>query len=119
MRKETFITYRTVSDVSGPLLVVEQTHNVAYNEVVRIRSPTGQLLTGTVLETGRGKAVIQVFEGTSGLDTHSTAVRFIGETLKLPVSSEILGRVLDGSGNPLDNGPPLTAEDHWDIYGSP
>ncbi|MHA1771345.1 MAG: V-type ATP synthase subunit B [Candidatus Thorarchaeota archaeon] len=119
MSKETSITYRTVSDVSGPLLVVENTHNVAYNEVVKIRSPSGELLTGTVLETGRGKAVIQVFEGTSGLDTTFTAVRFIGETLKLPVSTEILGRVLDGSGEPLDGGPPLTAEDHWDIYGSP
>ena len=119
MSKETAITYRTVSDVSGPLLVVENIHNVAYNEVVKIRSPSGAILTGTVLETGRGKAVIQVFEGTSGLDTTYTAVRFIGETLTLPVSTEILGRVLDGSGDPLDKGPPLTAEDHWDIYGSP
>ncbi len=119
MRKETTITYRTVSDVSGPLLVVENIHDVAYNEVVKIRAPSGETLTGTVLETGRGRAVIQVFEGTRGLDTELTAVRFIGETLKLPVSSEILGRVLDGSGNPLDRGPPLTAEDHWDIYGSP
>jgi V/A-type H+-transporting ATPase subunit B len=77
------------------------------------------LLTGTVLETGSGIAVIQVFEGTSGLDTNLTTVRFIGDTLKLPVSSEILGRVLDGSGKPLDKGPPLTAEDHWDINSSP
>jgi len=119
MSKKSSVAYRTVSDVSGPLLVVEGTHNVSYNEVVKIRAPSGELLTGTVLETGRGRAVIQVFEGTSGLDTAVTAVRFTGETLKLPVSSEILGRVLDGSGNPLDSGPKLTAEDHWDIYGSP
>ena len=114
MSKESSIEYRTVSDVSGPLLIVENTHDVSYNEVVKIRSPSGELLTGTVLETGRGRAIIQVFEGTSGLDTDVTAVRFTGETLKLPVSSEILGRVLDGAGNPLDKGPPLTAEDHWD-----
>jgi len=119
MAKKSVIEYRTVSDVSGPLLIVENTHNVSYNEVVRIRSPSGELLTGTVLETGHGRAVIQVFEGTSGLDVDVTSVRFTGETLKLPVSTEILGRVLDGSGNPLDKGPLLTAEDHWDINGSP
>ncbi len=119
MASKSSISYRTVSDVSGPLLVVENTHDVSFNEVVRIRAPSGELLTGTVLETGRGRAVIQVFEGTSGLDTDVTAARFTGETLKLPVSTEILGRVLDGSGNPLDKGPKLTAEDHWDIYGSP
>ncbi|MGY5853288.1 MAG: V-type ATP synthase subunit B [Candidatus Thorarchaeota archaeon] len=119
MTKESSISYRTVSDVSGPILVVEHTHDVSYNEVVRIQSPSGEILTGTVLETGRGRAIIQVFEGTSGLDVDVTSVRFTGETLKLPVSTEILGRVLDGSGQPLDKGPPLQAEDHWDIYGSP
>ncbi|GAH73126.1 unnamed protein product, partial [marine sediment metagenome] len=77
------------------------------------------MLTGTVLEASRGKAIIQVFEGTRGLDADKTTVRFTGDTLKLPVSTEILGRVLDGSGNPLDKGPPLTAQDHWDINGSP
>jgi V/A-type H+-transporting ATPase subunit B len=61
MSKKSSIVYRTVSDVSGPLLVVENTHDVSYNEVVKIRSPGGALLTGTVLETGRGRAVIQVF----------------------------------------------------------
>jgi len=119
MTKESSIIYRTVSDVRGPLLIVEHTHNVGYNEVVKIRSPSGEMLTGTVLETGRGKAIIQVFEGTRGLDADKTAVRFTGGTLKLPVSTEILGRVLDGSGNPLDKGPPLTAQDHRDINGSP
>ncbi|MGY5862892.1 MAG: V-type ATP synthase subunit B [Candidatus Thorarchaeota archaeon] len=119
MTKESSIVYRTVSDVRGPLLIVEHTHNVGYNEVVKIRSPTGEVLTGTVLETGRGRAIIQVFEGTRGLDADKTAIRFTGDTLKLPVSTEILGRVLDGSGNPLDKGPPLTAQDHRDINGSP
>ena len=102
MTKESSISYRTISDVSGPILVVENTHDVAYNEVVKIRAPNGELLTGTVLETGRGRAIIQVFEGTSGLDTDVTSARFIGETLKLPVSTEILGRVLDGASQPLD-----------------
>jgi V/A-type H+-transporting ATPase subunit B len=119
MTKESSIVYRTVSDVRGPLLIVEHIHNVGYNEVVTIRSPSGEMLTGTVLETGRGKAIIQVFEGTRGLDADKTAIRFTGDTLKLPVSTEILGRVLDGSGNPLDKGPPLTAQDHRDINGSP
>ncbi len=119
MTKESSIVYRTVSDVRGPLLIVEHIHNVGYNEVVKIRSPSGEMLTGTVLETGRGKAIIQVFEGTRGLDADKTAIRFTGDTLKLPVSTEILGRVLDGSGTPLDKGPPLTAQDHRDINGSP
>ncbi len=119
MTRESSIVYRTVSDVRGPLLIVKSIHNVGYNEVVKIRSPSGEMLTGTVLEASRGKAIIQVFEGTRGLDADKTTVRFTGETLKLPVSTEILGRVLDGSGNPLDKGPPLTAQDHWDINGSP
>ncbi len=119
MTKESSIVYRTVSDVRGPLLIVKSIHNVGYNEVVKIRSPSGEMLTGTVLEASRGKAIIQVFEGTRGLDADKTTVRFTGDTLKLPVSTEILGRVLDGSGNPLDKGPPLTAQDHWDINGSP
>ncbi len=119
MSKHSSVVYRTVSDVRGPIIVVENTHHVAYNEVVKILAPNGDLLTGTVLETGRGRAVVQVFEGTSGLDTDTTAVRFTGETLKLPVSMDILGRVLDGSSRPLDGGPPLHAEDRWDIYGSP
>ena len=119
MTKESSIVYRTVSDVRGPLLIVKSIHNVGYNEVVKIRSPSGEMLTGTVLEASRGKAIIQVFEGTRGLDADKTTIRFTGDTLKLPVSTEILGRVLDGSGNPLDKGPPLTAQDHWDINGSP
>ncbi len=119
MTRESSIVYRTVSDVRGPLLIVKSIHNVGYNEVVKIRSPSGEMLTGTVLEASRGKAIIQVFEGTRGLDADKTTVRFTGDTLKLPVSTEILGRVLDGSGNPLDKGPPLTAQDHWDINGSP
>ena len=119
MTKESSIVYRTVSDVRGPLLIVKSIHNVGYNEVVKIRSPSGEMLTGTVLEASRGKAIIQVFEGTRGLDADKTTIRFTGDTLKLPVSTEILGRVLDGSGNPLDKGPPLTAQDHWDINSSP
>jgi V/A-type H+-transporting ATPase subunit B len=64
-------------------------------------------------------AVVQVFEGTSGLDVKGTAVRFTGETIKLPVSSDMLGRVLDGSGTPIDGGPKIIAEDYWDVHGAP
>ena len=64
-------------------------------------------------------AVVQVFEGTSGLDVKGTAVRFTGETIKLPVSSDMLGRVLDGSGTPIDGGPNIIAEDYWDVHGAP
>ncbi len=113
------ISYRTVSKVTGPILVVENTHNVGYNEVVKIMTPDGEIRTGTVLETGKGMAVIQVFEGTQGLDVDRTAVRFIGETLRLPMTTELLGRILNGSGEPIDNGPPITAKEYVDIYGLP
>jgi len=112
-------TYQTVIEVSGPLLIVEGIDNVGYAELVRVVTPDGESRTGTVLETAKGRVVVQVFEGTRGLDTETTNVRFTGETLKLPVSADILGRVFSGSGQPLDGGPPIIPEDYWDINGSP
>src|SRR5208282_2229042 len=81
-----------------PLLFVKNVRNVGYGELVRIRTPTGEERRGQVLEARSDIAVVQVFEGTSGLDVSTTSVRFLGETVKLPVSSDLLGRILDGSG---------------------
>ena len=112
-------TFLTVREISGPLVFIKSVTGVGFGELVEVTTPRGEKRTGQVIDVSEEVTIIQVFEGTRGLDTDATAVRFTGETLKLPVSTEILGRVLDGSGNPLDNGPQLTAEDHWDIYGSP
>ena len=111
--------YSTVNQISGPLLFVQNVKGVGFGELVRIRTPTGQERRGQVLEIRRDLAVIQVFEGTSGLDISSTTVRFMGETVKLPVSSDLLGRILDGSGNPIDGGPRIIPDDYWDVHGAP
>ncbi len=113
------IEYMTVTEVAGPLMIVENIKEVAYNEVVKIRTSAGEERTGQVLEVFENKAVIQVFEGTRGLDTKNTSARFIGETMKLGVSRDIIGRVFDGTGNPLDNAPPIISDERRDINGEP
>ncbi len=104
------IEYSTVTEVSGPLLVVEEIAGAAYGEVVKIRSPTGEMRLGQVLEAHQDKAIIQVFEGTKGLDTKATSVRFIGEPMKMPLSTDLLGRVFSGTGKPIDGGPAIIPE---------
>ena len=87
--------------------------------MVLIELPNGEMRRGTVLEVGLGKAVVQVFEGTRGIDAKDTTVRFTGETMKLPVSIEMMGRIFSGSGDPIDGGPPIIPEDELDIHGYP
>lgn len=113
------VEYTTVSEVAGPLMIVEGIKDVAYNEVVKIKTSEGEERTGQVLEAFMDKAVVQVFEGTKGLDTDKTSARFIGETMKLGVSKDMLGRIFDGTGNPIDDAPPIIPEDRRDINGSP
>jgi len=111
--------YRTITRISGPLLFVEAVKDVGFDELVRVVAPDGTERRGQVLEVSDKMAVVQVFEGTSGLDVKGTAVRFAGETIKLPVSSDMLGRVFDGSGTPIDKGPNIIPEDHLDVHGAP
>ncbi len=111
--------YTSVTEVYGPLMVVEGVKGVSYGEVVEIETATGEKRRGQVLEALEDKAVIQVFEGTRGLDTLKTKVRFTGETMKLPVSIEMLGRIFDGTGRPIDKGPKIIAENEYDIHGEP
>ena len=113
------IEYTTVSEVAGPLMIVEGIKDVSYNEVVKIKLASGEERTGQVLEAFLDKAIIQVFEGTKGLDTDKTSARFIGETMKLGVSKDMLGRIFDGTGNPIDDAPPIIPEDRRDINGNP
>lgn len=108
-----------VARIEGPILVVEGGANVSYDEVVEIQDSRGQLRRGRVLEVGEGYAVIQAFAGSTGLSIDGTRVRFLGTTLHIPVAEEMLGRIFDGLGNPIDGGPePLT--DHYaDVNGQP
>lgn len=111
--------YTSVTEVYGPLMVVEGVRGVGYGEVVEIETPLGENRRGQVLEVAEDKAIVQVFEGTRGIDTSRTRVRFTGETVKLPVSIEMLGRIFDGTGKPIDKGPRIIAEDEHDIHGNP
>ncbi len=110
--------YRTVKEVAGPLMVVEGVEGVAYGEVVRIRTGSGEERTGQVLESREGLSIIQVFEGTSGIDTRDTTVRFTGDTMKLAVSKDMVGRFFDGLGRPIDNGPEIISDVRLDINGA-
>jgi V/A-type H+-transporting ATPase subunit B len=111
--------YLTISKVAGPLIVVEKTTNVKYQELVEIELSSGETRRGQVLEITKDKAVVQVFEGTTGVDVSGTKVRFLGKVIELPVSLDILGRIFDGSGKPIDNGPQIIADKKLDINGNP
>lgn len=111
--------YTSVTGVAGPLMIVEGVEDVSYGEVVEIKTSSGESRRGQVLEAIEGKAVIQVFEGTSGIDTLKTKVRFTGETMKIPVSLEMVGRIFDGTGRPIDGGPEIIPEKRLDINGDP
>ena len=108
-----------VARIEGPILVVEGGVNVSYDEVVEIQDSRGQIRRGRVLEVGEGFAVVQAFAGSTGLSIDGTRVRFLGTTLHIPVAEEMLGRIFDGLGAPIDGGPePLT--DHYaDVNGQP
>ncbi len=111
--------YRTVNSVSGPLLVVEGVSGVKYAELVEIRLPSGERRRGQVLEVNRDRALVQVFEGTRGIDVPKAGVRFLGRGIELAVSEEMLGRVFDGLGAPRDGGPPIIPKQRLDINGAP
>ncbi|MDO5850930.1 MAG: ATP synthase subunit B [Methanobacteriaceae archaeon] len=111
--------YTTVSEVSGPLMVVQDVEGVAYNEIVDIETPNGDQRSGQVLEVQDDIAVIQVFEGTSDLNTDTTKVRFTGETAKIGVSTDMLGRIFNGIGKPIDGGPEIIPDQELDINGAP
>jgi V/A-type H+-transporting ATPase subunit B len=113
------LEYTTIREISGPLLFVESVRGVGYGELARIRTPNGEERRGQVLEIGGGVAVVQVFEGTTGLDVAKTSIRFTGDTVKLPVSNDMLGRIFDGSGRPIDGGPRIIPDDYLDVNGNP
>ncbi|KPP66737.1 hypothetical protein Z043_114733, partial [Scleropages formosus] len=127
--------YSTVSGVNGPLVILDNVKcSVSssycaecdvfgqfprYAEIVHLTLPDGTKRSGQVLEVIGSKAVVQVFEGTSGIDAKKTACEFTGDILRTPVSEDMLGRVFNGSGKPIDRGPIVLAEDYLDIMGQP
>ena len=112
------LTYRTVRAVAGPLVILDQVSNAKYAEIVNVKLGDGTLRRGQVLEVDGERAVVQIFEGTSGIDGKRTELEFTGEVLKTPVSEDMLGRIFNGSGNPIDGGPPVMAEKYLDIQGA-
>ena len=99
--------YKTVTEVVGPLMAVEGVEGVKYDELVEIEMQTGEMRRGKVLEVNGDKAMVQLFEGSSGINLKDTKVRFLGKPLELGVSEDMLGRVFDGMGRPKDNGPEI------------
>ncbi|KAL1989715.1 hypothetical protein VTN49DRAFT_6912 [Thermomyces lanuginosus] len=113
------IRYNTIGGVNGPLVILDNVKFPRYNEIVSLTLPDGSERSGQVLEARGNRAVVQVFEGTPGIDVKKTKVEFTGHSLKLGVSEDMLGRIFDGSGRPIDKGPKVLAEDYLDINGSP
>ncbi|ELZ37288.1 V-type ATP synthase subunit B [Halorubrum distributum JCM 9100] len=109
--------YQTITEISGPLVYAEVDEAIGYDEIVEIETAQGETLRGQVLESSEDVVAIQVFEGTSGID-RDASVRFLGETMKMPVTEDLLGRVLDGSGRPIDDGPEIVPEERQDIVGA-
>ena len=113
MQKE----YKTISEIAGPLVFVEKTEPVGYGELVQIAMPDGSTKRGQVLDTSKDIVVVQVFEGTSGID-RASGVKFLGETIKLSVSKDMLGRIFNGAGEPIDGGAPIVPEKRSEIIGA-
>ncbi|MEM4678508.1 MAG: V-type ATP synthase subunit B [Acidilobaceae archaeon] len=111
--------YARISEVRGPLIIVKGVSRVAYDEIVEIELQNGEKRRGRVLEVTHDTAVIQVFEGTTGITSVGTTVKFLGRTLEIPVSEDMLGRIFNPLGEPIDGKPPVLAEDVLDINGAP
>jgi len=110
--------YKTVSQIAGPLVFVDKVSGVGYNELVEVTLPSGEKQKGQVLDISENVAVVQLFGATSGLNTSDTSVKFLGETMKLGVSEDMLGRVFSGLGEPRDKAPKPVAEKQLDISGA-
>ncbi|OQA14970.1 MAG: V-type sodium ATPase subunit B [Firmicutes bacterium ADurb.Bin356] len=115
MRKE----YRTIKEVVGPLMMVENVEGVKYDELVEIEQQDGELRHGRVLEINGDKALLQLFEGSQGLRITTSKARFLGRSIELAVAPDMLGRVFSGMGSPIDGGAELIPVKRLDINGAP
>jgi V/A-type H+-transporting ATPase subunit B len=109
--------YRTIQEISGPLMMVKNVAGVTYDELVEIELPDGHVRRGKVLEVNGDTAVVQLFEASAGINLRDSKVRFLGHPLELAVSGDMLGRVFSGMGEPIDGGPAILPEAHRDING--
>ena len=109
--------YRTIQEVNGPLMVVRRVSGVTYDELGEIELPDGTVRRCQVLEVNGDNAVVQLFESSAGINLKDSSVRFLGHPLELPVSGDMLGRVFNGMGRPIDGGPEILAEERRDING--
>ncbi len=110
--------YKTISEISGPLVFVKKITGVKYGDMVEITLPNGEKRLGNVLELSEGLAVVQVFGSTEGMDISNTVVKFLGHPFEIGVSEEMLGRVFSGLGKPLDGSPYPVAVEKRDVNGS-
>ena len=115
MRKE----YRTIKEVAGPLMLVDQVEGVTYDELVEIEQADGRIRHGKVLEINGDKAMVQLFEGSQGMRVSDSKARFLGHSIELDVAPDMLGRVFDGMGRPVDGGAALIPEKRLNINGAP
>ncbi|MDD5749086.1 MAG: V-type ATP synthase subunit B [Actinomycetota bacterium] len=121
MKRDSLATvdYRTIRDISGPLVFVDKTKGVSFGEMVGIRSSDGQVRNGQVIELNGDMAVVQIFGITHGLDVQGSSVRFRGDVIKIGLSTSLLGRVLNGLGEPIDGGGKILPEKESEVTGSP
>jgi len=111
--------YTTINEIAGPLVLLNNVKHATYEELVEVELPNGEQRRGKVLEVDHDKVLIQLFEGTRGVDVKETRVRFLGKGLELSVSPDILGRIFNGLGTPIDDGPKIIPEKRLDINGIP
>jgi V-type H+-transporting ATPase subunit B len=113
------IDYQTITGVEGPLVILDNVKFPQFAEIVNLTLADGTVRQGQVLEVNKKKAVVQVFEGTSGIDNRDCHVEFTGDTMKMPISQDLMGRAFNGCGKPIDKGPTVMAEDYLSINGEP
>ena len=111
--------YKTIKEIASPLMIVEHVDGVTYDELAEIELPNGSVRRCKVLEVEGDRAVVQLFESAQGINLAESKVRFLGHPLQLGVSEDMLGRVFNGMGEPIDEGPAIIAEEHRDINGLP
>ena len=111
--------YLTVRDIVGPLMLVEEVEGITYGELAEIELADGEIRRGRVLDINEDKALVQVFEGTSGIKTEQTKVKFLARGQEIGVSLDMLGRIFDGFGRPIDEGPEIIPEKRLNINGNP
>lgn len=116
---EPTLSYKRITGINGPLVILDDIPNLQFSEIVHLTLPDNSVRTGQVLEIHDRRAVVQVFEGTSAIDAKNTRVTFTNHTLKMGLSEDILGRIFNGSGKVIDNGPEIVPDIYLDIQGMP